>query len=68
MLFNLLSLDLKYGELSMSLQQAYTALLTGQQALARYLVYAKLVKLGYRVSLIKNIMVQVWYDEMPRYG
>jgi len=42
-------LDLKYGELSMSLQQAYTALLTGQQALARYLVYAKLVKLGYRV-------------------
>ena len=40
----------------MSLQQAYTALLTGQQALARYLVYAKLVKLGYRVSLIKNIM------------
>ncbi len=51
--FNILSLDLKYGELSMSLQQAYTALLTGQQALARYLVYAKLVKLGYRVSLIK---------------
>ena len=33
----------------MSLQRAYTTLLSGKLALERYLVYFKLLKFGYRV-------------------
>ncbi|XP_053608054.1 uncharacterized protein Tsen54 [Plodia interpunctella] len=42
-------LHLKYNEVTVSLQQAYSLLLRGQVSLMQYKVYASLSRLGYRI-------------------
>ena len=47
-------LEIYYDDVPMSIQQGYTTLLDSHCTLLEYLVYAKLMKIGYRVSLNKS--------------